>query len=88
MYQRMTSNINQNIASITPLVLIKTSGSKGLPVGNYDFGTDTLLAESLRSFLDKSTYLGRSKETLFAGYGTDGTDQNLAHKKNSLSLTF
>ena len=32
-----------------------------------DFNEYTLLAESLRSFLD-TTYLGRSKETLFAGY--------------------
>ena len=48
--------------------------------------TDTLLAESLRSFLDKSgkrkqlfpTYLGRSKETLLAGYYTEGFTEKKA----------
>ena len=48
-------------------------------LSEYNY-TDTLLAESLRSFLDKSakrkrlfpTYLGRSKETLLAGYYTEG----------------
>ena len=44
-------------------------GSTPPPPGFHCFiVSSTLLAESLRFFLDESTYLGRSKETLFAGY--------------------
>ena len=38
------------------------------PISVYGNQKATQLAESLRSVLDESTYLGRSKETLFAGY--------------------
>ena len=67
------------------------AAARGVSGNSRDFPRNpTLLAESLRSFLDKSgkrkieliyliylielrTYLGRSNETLFAGYRNPGT---------------
>ena len=55
-------------------------------IRNLCNGGDTLRAESPSIFLEKSIFLGRSKETLLAGYGGDGRDISITLHRPSVCV--